>query len=122
MRRDRLAPVPTQAAEAVMDANDYQLEASLYYAKSANSKQKALVFRRFSKAAEAIRFAVEELGPKLLDGCTLEVNEAHYFGREIRPLYDDNVFPLRRRRMSGEQEIANRSEKKPGAPRAEGNA
>jgi hypothetical protein len=109
-------------AEADMEANDYHLEASLYYAKSANSKRKALVFRRFTKAAEAIRFAVEELGPKLLDGCTLEVNEAHYFGREIRPLYDDNVFPLRRRRMSGEQEIANRSEKKAGPPRAEGNA
>ncbi|QGM99927.1 hypothetical protein [Methylocystis parvus] len=82
-----------------MNANDYFLEASLYYAKSADPKRKALVFRRFIRAAEAIRFAVEELAPKLLDGCTLEVNEAHYFGREIRPLYDDTVFPLRRRRM-----------------------
>lgn len=80
-----------------MDAKDYFLEASLFYAKSADPKRKALVFRRFTRAAEAIRFVVEELAPKLLDGCTLEVNEAHYFGREIRPLYDDNVFPLRRR-------------------------
>ena len=81
-----------------MDRNDYLIEASLCYAKSADPKRKALVFRRFSRAAEAIRFAVEELAPKLLDGCSLEVNEIHYFGREIRPLYDDNVFPLRRRR------------------------
>jgi hypothetical protein len=80
-----------------MDANDYAMEASLFYAKTGNSRQKALTFRRFAKAAEAIRFAVEELAPKLLQGCSLEVNETHYFGREIRPLYDDQAFPLRRR-------------------------
>jgi hypothetical protein len=80
-----------------MESSEYFLEASLYYAKSANAKRKALVFRRFPRAADAIRFAVEELTPKLLDGCTLEVNEAHYFGREIRPLYEDRCFPLRRR-------------------------
>jgi hypothetical protein len=79
-----------------MDAKDYCMEASLFYAKSANSKQKALVFRRFARAAEAIRFAVEDLAPKLLQGCSLEVDEAHYFGQEIRPLYDDSAFPLRR--------------------------
>ncbi len=76
-----------------MDTRDYLLEASLYYAKSANSKRKALVFRRFTRAAEAIRFAVGELTPKLLDGCTLEVSDAHFFGREIRTLYDDHFFP-----------------------------
>jgi hypothetical protein len=80
-----------------MDASDYAMEASLFYAKSAHSKQKSLIFRRFEKAADAIRFAVEELAPKLLEGCSLEVNETHYFGREIRPLYDDQAFPLRRR-------------------------
>ena len=81
-----------------MDANDYSHEASLCYAKSADPRRKALVFRRFKRAAQAIRFAVEELAPKLLDGCSLEVNETHYFGREIRPLYDASAFPLRRRR------------------------
>jgi hypothetical protein len=80
-----------------MVTNDYFLEASLYYSKSGNSKQKSLVFRRFTRAADAILFAVEELAPKVLDSCSLEVNEEHYFGREIRPLYDDHVFPLRRK-------------------------
>lgn len=80
-----------------MEAGEYFLEASIYYAKSCNAKRKSLVFRRFPQAAEAIRFAVEELTPKLLNGCTLEVNDTHYFGREIRPLYDDRFFPLRRR-------------------------
>jgi hypothetical protein len=81
-----------------MDVEDYTMEASLYYSKSPHPKQKGLVFRRFSKAADAIRFAVEDLAPKLLAGCSLEVNDAHYFGREIRPLYDDGAFPLRRRK------------------------
>ena len=76
-----------------MEADDYLLEAALYYAKSANSKQKALVFRRFDSAADAIRFAVEELSPKQLDSCTLEINESQYFGRAIRPLYDEHFFP-----------------------------
>jgi hypothetical protein len=97
----------TQAhkTEAAMHAKEYFFEASLFYAKSANPKRKALVFRRFARAAEAIRFAVEELAPKLLDGCSLEVNETHYFGREIRPLYDDNIFPLRRRRINLVREL-----------------
>lgn len=80
-----------------MDAEQYRMEASLYYSKTPNAKQKTLVFRRFPAAAEAIRFAVEELSPKIFDSCSLEVNEAHYFGRQIRPLYDSNVFPLQRR-------------------------
>lgn len=80
-----------------MDANDYRLEASLYYSKTPGTKQKSLVFRRFPKAADAIRFAVEDLAPKIFDSCSLEVNDAHYFGREIRVLYDDGAFPLRRR-------------------------
>lgn len=80
-----------------MNVDDYSMEASLYYAKNASSKQKSLVFRRFPRAADAIRFAVEDLPPTLLQGCSLEVNDGHYFGREIRPLYDDSAFPLRRR-------------------------
>ncbi len=80
-----------------MDAADYASEASLYYAKNTHPKQKSLVYRKFAIAAEAIRFAVEELSPKVLNGCSLEVNDIHYFGRQIRPLYDDCAFPLRRK-------------------------
>ncbi len=80
-----------------MDAKTYGMEASLYFAKSASAKPTALVLRRFAKAAEAIRFAVEDLAPTLLRGCSLEINESYYFGQEIRPLYEDRAFPLRRR-------------------------
>ncbi len=80
-----------------MEREDYFQQASLFYAKSAHRRQKALVFRRFDQAAEAIRFAVEELGPEILKGSTLEIDDAHYFGDQIRPLYDDGAFPLKRR-------------------------
>lgn len=80
-----------------MDAQDYRMEAALYFSKSASAKQKSLIFRRFGRASEAIRFAIEELSPKILNSCSLEVNGLHFFGRQIRPLYDSCDFPLRRR-------------------------
>ena len=80
-----------------MEEKDYFVEASLFYGKSA-SRSRNLTFRRFAHAAEAIRFAVEELSPSVLNGCKLEIGEAEYFGRAIRPLYDDHAFPLFRRK------------------------
>ena len=80
-----------------MDAKNYTMEASLCFAKNASAKLKALVRRRFARAAEAIGFVVEDLAPPLLQGCSLEINESYCFGQEIRPLYDDRAFPRRRR-------------------------
>ncbi|WP_292533768.1 hypothetical protein [Methylocystis sp.] len=82
-----------------MDAKDYRTEAVLFFSKAANSKYKSLMFRRFTRASEAIRYAVEELAPKALASCSLEVDEQHFFGREIRPLYDSADYPLRRRHI-----------------------
>ncbi len=80
-----------------MDALDYGMEAGLYFPRTVNARQKSLSFRRFGHASEAIRYAVEELTPKILTSCSLEVNGLYYFGREIQPLYDSSAFPLRRR-------------------------
>jgi hypothetical protein len=85
--------------EARMEEKDYFLEAALYYGKTAN-RGRTLSFRRFAQAAEAIRFAVEELSPSILNGCKLEIGDEEYFGRAIRPLYDDQAFPLFRRRLA----------------------
>ncbi|QGM99928.1 hypothetical protein [Methylocystis parvus] len=82
-----------------MEEKDYFVEAALYYGKSEN-RGRTLAFRRFGQAAEAIRFAVEELTPSILNGCKLEIGEAEYFGRAIRPLYDDSAFPLSRRKRA----------------------
>ena len=52
-----------------MDAKDYRMEAALYFAKNSSTKQKSLIFRRFSRASDAIRYAVEDLAPKIFDSC-----------------------------------------------------
>ncbi len=54
--------------EQLVDAKGYASEASLYYKKSASSQQKTLVFRHFARACEAIRFEVEDLDPRVLQG------------------------------------------------------
>lgn len=83
-----------------MDRKHYGMEASLCYVMSTKSKERMVVQRHFPRAADAIRFAIESLGPKIVDGCSLEAADGHYFGREIRHLYDDRAYPLRRQASS----------------------
>jgi hypothetical protein len=52
---------------------------------------------RFERAADAIRFAVERLPPKLLVGACLEVDEVRIDSHGIRHLYDSVDYPLIRR-------------------------
>jgi hypothetical protein len=52
-------------------------------------------YRRFALAADAVRFAIEELPPELLIGAILEVDGERYGGEQIRRLYDADDFSLR---------------------------
>jgi hypothetical protein len=54
-------------------------------------------YKRFARAADAIRFAIEDLPPELLVGAYLEVNEERFDGPAIRRLYDSTRYPLARR-------------------------
>jgi Arc/MetJ-type ribon-helix-helix transcriptional regulator len=53
-------------------------------------------YRRFDKAAEAIRFAVEELPEALLLGATIQIGDQRLGHQEIRALYESPRFPLKR--------------------------
>ena len=54
-------------------------------------------FRRFPKAAEAIKFAMEELPEPLLLGAVIVVDEARLDHRGIRDLYESADYPLKKR-------------------------
>ncbi len=58
-----------------------------------------ITYKRFDTAAEAIRFAVEDISPSALLGAYIEVNEARFGLQEIQHLYASAAFPLKRRVM-----------------------
>ena len=76
---------------------DYGTEAELFLTKRSSSRRQPLGYRRFACAADAIRFAIEELQPQLLAGTYLEVHEVRYGSDEIRRLYESIAYPLARR-------------------------
>ena len=78
---------------------DYRTEAELFplvrrkFTKGGGS----VGYKRFTSAAEAIRFAVEELAPDLFRGAYLEVAEERFDANGIRHLYESDTYPLVRR-------------------------
>ncbi|HEY0438970.1 MAG TPA: hypothetical protein VGD36_02780 [Xanthobacteraceae bacterium] len=53
-------------------------------------------YKRFGSAAEAIRFAMEELPPAMLLGAYMEVDERRFDNHEMRVLYESPDYPLPR--------------------------
>jgi len=79
---------------------NYNAEAELFPPRRRSSSRGPGGYKRFKSAAEAIRFAMEELSPELLLGAYLEVEEDRFDGPAIRQLYESEAYPLQRHRKS----------------------
>ena len=79
---------------------DYEAAAELFPVRNRKFNRQLTRYRRFDSAAEALRFAIEELPPQLLQGAVLEVEEERLDGNEMRRLYDSVEFPLARRAVA----------------------
>lgn len=80
----------------VAPAFDYSAPAELFMLSVRGVRGSATNYRRFETAAEAIRFAMEEMPGELLIGLAMEVDEGRFDHRSLRGLYDHPDYPLRR--------------------------
>jgi hypothetical protein len=76
---------------------DYATSAELFPTRNRRARRAPMSYKRFDRAAEAIRFAIEELPPEMLLGAYLEVDEERFDGAGIRRLYQSPDYPLARR-------------------------
>ncbi len=78
-----------------MSKFDYTAPAELFPSRNRKIATK-VKYRRFDQAADAIRFAVEELPEPLLLGAFIEINEERLGHKDIRALYESEDYPLKR--------------------------
>src|SRR5215470_13285988 len=76
---------------------DYSAEAELFSGAARPSRNQPMGYRRFARAAEALRFAIEELAPAALAGAALEVGDQRLDMHDMRRLYEASAYPLARR-------------------------
>ena len=74
---------------------DYTASAELFPSRGKRNSGN-IAYKRFSTAAEALRFAVEELPSQALIGAYLEVDEARFGFQEMHALYENAAYPLKR--------------------------
>ena len=75
---------------------DYGVAAELFMGKRKGGPRQRLTYRRFATAAEAIRFAVEELPAVRALGAWMQVGDERFDGDAIQRLYESDDYPLQR--------------------------
>lgn len=80
-----------------MHGFDYGADAELFTNKSNWSRRAPVGYKRFTRAADAIRFAIECLPANALASAWLEVGDDRYNAADIHRLYEDDAYPLDRR-------------------------
>jgi Arc/MetJ-type ribon-helix-helix transcriptional regulator len=75
-------------------AFDYSSPAELFLSK--RTKTSRVKYRRFRTAAEAIRYAVEELPALRSLGAWIQVGDERFNSDEIQRLYEGSEYPLRK--------------------------
>jgi len=87
--------VRATAQSSVSAAFNFHAAAELFPCRGRKGKT-PVSYRRFDSAAEAVRFAIEELPAPLLLGTYLEVDEERFDSEGIRALYQHADYPLPR--------------------------
>ena len=75
---------------------EYDVAAELFMGKRKGGLRQRLSYRRFATAAEAIRFAVEELPAMRALGAWMQVGDQRFDSDDIQRLYESDDYPLRR--------------------------
>ena len=96
---------------------DYAAQAELYPTRSYKRRAGSVKYKRFEVAAEAVRFAMEELPPEFLLGTYLEVEEQRFNGQQIRLLYESRDYPLPRKLPLRGALLDNHSKNQPERPK-----
>ena len=76
---------------------DYTASADLFSMTNRNGRRQPMNYKHFESAAEAIRYAIEEIPTQNLVGTLLETDEARHDSKAIYRLYASSNFPLERR-------------------------
>jgi hypothetical protein len=83
-----------------METFDFGAPAELFNVAGRMGKRRAMAYLRFETGAEALRHAMEVIGPDMLGGTAIQSDEARFGAAQIRELYASQDYPLPRLQAS----------------------